>query len=331
MNQIIREIDTSSKVSRPTIQEMDDLLGHAFPILDHGFVRVMDYMGDDGSVVQAARVSYGAGTTKKSRDAQLIDYLMRHWHTTPFEMCELKLHVKLPVFVARQWIRHRTASINEMSARYSILNKEFYFPRIEDMNSQSKVNNQGRGEILDPEDAQEALGLIRDDAVDAYSLYELLLAEPTPENEEDKGGFGLARELSRMVLPMNAYTEFYWKTDLHNLLHFLRLRVDLHAQYEIRVYAEFIERVVAAWVPQTYTAWVMHRKDAITLSVKQQSMFASLLVNPESQALIEAYKNFDPDDLVIKMGGSYSKGEWAEFLKNLDLIQTNAQRLLSKA
>jgi thymidylate synthase (FAD) len=240
---------------RPTVAAIEELLYEPIPCLDHGFIRVVDYMGDDGAVVQAARVSYGKGTRKTSDDRGLVRYLMRHRHTTPFEMAELKLHVKLPIFVARQWIRHRMASINEYSARYSVLDREFYLPRPEDLAVQSRDNKQGRGETLTAEQAAQVLHLLRRDAEQSYQSYESLM------NEHD-----LARELARMDLPVNYYTQWYWKIDLHNLFHFLSLRMDRHAQYEIRVYAEAIGAVVAAWVPLCWEAFVDYRRDGVSFS-----------------------------------------------------------------
>ena len=230
---------------------LEDHLYRAVPVLDHGFVRVIDYMGDDAAIVQAARVSYGQGTKKSRDDSGLIRYLMRHWHSTPFEMCEIKLHVKLPVFVARQWIRHRTANVNEYSARYSILDREFYVPAPEHLAAQSTVNNQGRGEVLQGEEAARVLETLKDDAGRAYDHYEAML------NQD--GQQGLARELARMNLPANVYTQWYWKIDLHNLFHFLRLRADPHAQYEIRVYAEAMCDLVKSWVPAAYSAFEDYR------------------------------------------------------------------------
>ncbi|NCM97998.1 MAG: FAD-dependent thymidylate synthase, partial [Rhodobacterales bacterium] len=241
----IAEIETARATQAPTLRAvspgMEALLYRAIPVLDHGFIRVIDYMGDDGAIVQAARVSYGAGTKHVQNDAGLIRYLMRHWHSTPFEMCEVKLHVKLPVFVARQWIRHRTANVNEYSARYSILDREFYIPAPENLAAQSVVNNQGRGEVLSGAESARVLEILKSDAGQAYDHYEEMLSQD--------GQQGLARELARMNLPMNIYTQWYWKTDLHNLFHFLRLRADAHAQYEIRVYAEAIAACVRDWVP----------------------------------------------------------------------------------
>jgi thymidylate synthase (FAD) len=240
---------------RPTVPALEEMLFTPLPCLDHGFVRAVDYMGNDGAVVQAARVSYGSGTKKVSEDRGLIRYLMRHRHTTPFEMCELKLHVKLPIFVARQWIRHRTASVNENSGRYSILDREFYLPRPEDLAVQSTNNKQGRGEALDADTSAEVLRLLRRDAEQSYDTYEALLDT-----------HHLARELARMNLGVNYYTQWYWKIDLHNLLHFLSLRIDPHAQYEIRVYGEAIAALTAAWVPLVWEAFQDYRVGAVTLS-----------------------------------------------------------------
>ncbi len=243
---------------RVTAPGLEERLYEAVPVLDHGIVRVIDYMGDDGAIVQAARVSYGQGTKKVSDDSGLIRYLMRHWHSTPFEMCEIKLHVKLPVFVARQWIRHRTANVNEYSARYSILDREFYIPAPEQLASQSKINNQGRGAVLEGEEAAKVLETLKNDSTRAYDNYEAMLSQDGQE--------GLARELARMNLPANIYTQWYWKVDLHNLFHFLRLRADPHAQYEIRVYAEVICDLVKAWVPAAYSAFEDYRLNAAHVS-----------------------------------------------------------------
>jgi thymidylate synthase (FAD) len=239
---------------------MEARLYTAHEVLDHGFVRVIDYMGDDAAICQAARVSYGKGTRSVQNDEGLIRYLMRHWHSTPFEMCEVKFHVKLPVFVARQWIRHRMANVNEYSARYSILDREFYIPAPQQLAAQSTQNNQGRGEVLEGEEAQRVLDLLRDDAMRSYDHYEAMLSQD--------GQQGLARELARMNLPANIYTQWYWKTDLHNLLHFLRLRADAHAQYEIRVYAEVMCEIVADWVPAAFAAFRDYRMDAVSLSAQ---------------------------------------------------------------
>jgi thymidylate synthase (FAD) len=250
---------------RATAPGAEALLYTPHPVLDHGHVRLIDYMGDDAAICQAARVSYGRGTKSVQNDEGLIRYLMRHHHSTPFEMCEIKLHVKLPVFVARQWIRHRTANVNEYSARYSILDREFYIPAPEHLAAQSDINNQGRGEVLQGEEAQRVLDLLRDDASRAYDHYENMLSTAQSDGKPQKG---LARELARMNLPANIYTQWYWKTDLHNLFHFIRLRADAHAQYEIRAYAEVIAAITKAWVPLAYQAFVDYRQGGVQLSAQ---------------------------------------------------------------
>ncbi|MEM8870706.1 MAG: FAD-dependent thymidylate synthase [Pseudomonadota bacterium] len=275
---------------RATVPAMEARLYTRHDLLDHGFVRVVDYMGDDAAIVQAARVSYGAGTKHVSNDAGLINYLMRHWHSTPFEMCEIKLHVKLPVFVARQWIRHRTANVNEYSARYSILDREFYIPAPDHLAAQSTVNNQGRGETLQGEEAARVLDMLRRDADRAYDHYEAMLSQD--------GQAGLARELARMNLPANVYTQWYWKVDLHNLFHFLRLRADPHAQYEIRVYAEEICRIIADWVPLAYAAFEDYRLGGVQFSAKGLNALKRMLAGEE----LDAEK------------AGMSKGEWRELV-----------------
>ncbi len=241
--------ETVTPTRRATVPALEEILYEPVPVLDHGFVRVIDYMGDDSAVVQAARVSYGKGTRQVSGDRGLIRYLMRHRHTTPLEMCEIKFHVKLPVFVARQWIRHRTANVNEYSARYSILDREFYIPAPEHLAAQSSANRQGRGAVLEGADAERVLSILRDDAGRAYDHYEEMLNEDADGAPRDPDKPGLARELARMNLSVNIYTQWYWKIDLHNLLHFLSLRADAHAQYEIRAYAEAMFDVVRRWAP----------------------------------------------------------------------------------
>src|SRR5580700_8616833 len=256
----------SAETHRPTVPALEALLFQPFNVLDHGFVRVIDYMGDDAAIVQAARVSYGRGTKRVSEDAGLIRYLMRHRHSTPFEMCEIKYHVKLPIFVARQWIRHRTANVNEYSARYSILDREFYIPAPEHLAAQSAVNRQGRGDVLDGAEAAHVLDLLREDATRTYDHYAEMLNEDEAGAARDPSRQGLARELARMNLTLNTYTQWYWKTDLYNLFHFLSLRADAHAQYEIRAYAEAMLRSVEAWVPLACQAFRDYRLGAATLS-----------------------------------------------------------------
>ena len=244
---------------RATVPALEDLLYQAIPVLDHGFVRVIDYMGDDAAIVQAARVSYGKGTKRTRDDAGLINYLMRNQHTSPFEMCELKVHVKLPIFIARQWIRHRTASVNEYSARYSVLDTEFYVPEPENLAAQSAGNRQGRDEVLGAGEAAEVLDMLREDAVRAFEHYHAMLNRDEGDREIDASKRGLARELARMGLPLSTYTQWYWKVNLHNLLHFLQLRADAHAQWEIRAFADVLLNVVEKWVPLTHRAFMDYR------------------------------------------------------------------------
>ena len=266
-HQEIRDARTrQSATLRPTVAALEEILFEPIELLDHGFVRVIDYMGDDDSIVQAARVSYGRGTKKVSEDRGLINYLMRHWHTTPFEMAEIKLHVKLPIFVARQWIRHRTASINECSARYSVLDREFYLPDETQLKAQSAVNRQGRGEGLSPEESRQILALLREDGERTYANYTWMLNEDETGAVIDTSRDGLARELARINLTLATYTQWYWKTNLHNLMNFLRLRADSHAQYEIRVYADAMTDVMARWVPLSHEAFLEHRLGAATFS-----------------------------------------------------------------
>jgi thymidylate synthase (FAD) len=262
---------------RPTVPELEEILYEPLPVLDHGFVRVVDYMGDDAAIVQAARVSYGRGTRKVSEDRGLINYLMRHRHTTPFEMCEIKYHVKLPIFVARQWIRHRTANVNEHSARYSILDKEFYTPAPEHLAVQATTNRQGRGAAIEGEVAQRVLELLRRDAERAYSGYAELLNEDSSGAPIDPTRPGLARELARINLSLGFYTQWYWKIDLHNLMHFLSLRADQHAQYEIRAYAEVILGTLERWVPMAYAAFLEYRMNAAMISATGLAVIRRLL------------------------------------------------------
>jgi len=266
-----------NKTKRVTAPELETILYEAIPVLDHGFIRVVDYMGDDSSIVQAARVSYGKGTKKVSTDAGLIKYLMRHWHSTPFEMCEIKYHVKLPIFIARQWIRHRTANVNEYSARYSILDKEFYLPAPENLATQSQNNRQGRGDILEGEQAKQVLEILKKDAEQTYNNYELMLNERYDESIIDKNQTGLARELARMNLTLNTYTQWYWKTDLLNLMNFLRLRADDHAQYEIRAYADTMLDTLKKWVPITYEAFMDYRVGGTEVSAKGKAVLQKLI------------------------------------------------------
>lgn len=263
-------------IARVFVAALDEVLGRPFAVLDEGFVRVIDYMGDDAAIVQAARVSYGKGTRRVQEDRALIRYLLRNSHTTPFEMCEIKFHVKLPIFVARQWIRHRTANVNEYSARYSVLDKEYYLPAAEHLATQSTGNRQGRGAVLSAGDAARVLALLREDAERCHAHYEEML---------DENGCGLARELARINLTLATYTQWYWKIDLHNLLHFLGLRADAHAQYEIRVYAEAMLETLRRWVPLAHAAFVKNRLGAVTLSAPALAVVCRMLAGEQiSQA-----------------------------------------------
>ena len=272
------EIARSSlaETRRPTVSDLEEILFEPIPVLDHGFVRVIDYMGDDAAVVQAARVSYGKGTRKISDDAGLINYLLRHRHTTPFEMCEIKYHVKLPIFIARQWIRHRTANVNEYSARYSILDREFYIPTEDHLAAQSHSNRQGRGNSLVGQEAKRIMDILREDAQMTYDHYIDMLNEDEEGNVIDDNKEGLARELARMNLTLNTYTQWYWKVDLHNLLQFLSLRNDAHAQYEIQVYANAILKTVKRWCPITCQSFIDHRVEGVTLSGKAMEVLKKL-------------------------------------------------------
>ena len=275
--EILDQKSQSNNTKRVTSFELEKVLYDAIPVLDHGFIRVIDYMGDDSSIVQSARVSYGKGTKKVSTDDGLIRYLMRYRHSTPFEMCEIKYHVKLPIFIARQWIRHRTANVNEYSARYSILDKEFYLPAKDQLAAQSQSNRQGKGDVLQGKQAEEVLNILKDDATRTYNNYEKLLNERFDGTKIDENKIGLARELARMNLTLNTYTQWYWKTDLLNLLNFLFLRADDHAQYEIRVYAQTMLETVKKWVPITYQAFMDYRVGAAEISSKGLKVIKSMI------------------------------------------------------
>jgi len=298
---------------RPTVPALEEQLYRLHHVLDHGFVRVIDYMGDDAAIVQAARVSYGAGTKAVSDDRGLIRYLVRHRHTTPLEMCEIKLHVKLPIFIARQWIRHRTANVNEYSARYSILDREFYLPEPDHLAAQSSTNRQGRGDTLTAEQSAHILHLLRRDATQAFDTYEDLINDDGDGNPAREDAPQLARELARMNLTLNTYTQWYWKCDLHNLLHFLSLRIDSHAQYEIRVYAEVIAELVKAWVPHAWEAFSDYRLGAVTLSAQEVAVVRKVFGWIPSR---------DPAALLASEleGSGLSKREISEFSAKLGLV-----------
>jgi len=291
-SQIAEARASLSNTRRPTVPALEQRLFEVIPLLDHGFIRVVDYMGDDAAVVQAARVSYGRGTRAVSEDRGLIRYLMRHRHSTPFEMCEIKFHVKLPIFVARQWIRHRTANVNEYSARYSVMDREFYLPAPEQLAAQSGTNRQGRGGVLEGDLARRVLDVLRDDATRCFDGYEWML---------DEEGAGLARELARMNLTLNTYTQWYWKVDLGNLLHFLSLRADAHAQYEIRVYAEAMLGVLEDWVPAVAEAFRDYRLGAVTLSAQMLAVVRRMLAG----------------EAVTQADSGLSAREWRELLAQI--------------
>ena len=300
--QEIEELRAEANVTRRvTSPGLEQILYEVLPVLDHGFVRVLDYMGDDGAVVQAARVSYGKGTRKVREDQGLINYLMRHRHSTPFEMCEIKYHVKLPIFVARQWIRHRTANVNEYSARYSILDREFYVPKPEHLAAQANRNRQGRGDVLTGEDNARVLDLLRQDAQQAYAHYQEMLNLDDNGEVLDDGRTGLARELARMNLSLNYYSQWYWKIDLHNLLHFLSLRADDHAQFEIREYADVMMETVKQWVPQTFAAFQDYRMAGANLSAKGLAVVKRMLAGED----------------VTQEESGISKREWIELMAQL--------------
>jgi thymidylate synthase (FAD) len=295
----------SGKTLRPVSQELEKILYQPFKVLNHGFVRVVDYMGNDSAVVQAARVSYGHGTKKVNADKALINYLIANRHTTPLEMCEIKFHIKLPIFVARQWIRHRSASVNEYSARYSIAEDEFYLPQAGHLSAQSKINHQGRDEskILNKAEQKRVLEILKEDALKSYEHYLEMINQDKDGNIIDQQKEGLARELARMNLPLGCYTQWYWKIDLHNLLHFLKLRCDLHAQYEIRVYAQLILNIVKKWVPHCFAAFIKHQKEGKNLS----------------GPALEVIKKMLKGKKVTQEESELSLREWSELEKILEL------------
>ena len=321
--------EEQQETRRATVPAVEEILYQPLQVLDHGFVRVVDYMGDDAAIVQAARVSYGRGTKRTRDDQGLINYLMRNAHTSPFEMCEVKLHVKLPIFVARQWIRHRMANVNEYSARYSVLDREFYIPEGDQLAIQSATNNQGRGQIsageqltlgsvpapeagpqqgtrrrtarertaqvqrarATQEETQRVQESMRADANWLFEVYEQLIDD------------GFAREVARIGLPLSTYTQWYWKTDLHNLLHFLALRGDPHAQWEIQEYARVILDIVERWVPLTANAFHRYRIGGARLSAEGLSAVKRMLAGEEI------------DSTTLEM----SPREWRELKETLGL------------
>lgn len=272
--------------ARPVSPGAETRLNEEIRVLDHGFVRLVDYMGSDAAIVQAARVSYSGGTSTVRDETGLIRYLMRHHHTTPFEMCEIKLHCKMPIFVARQWIRHRTASVNEVSARYSVLDSEFYVPAEDQIQPQSQTNKQGRDGNFTSSEVAHIQNLLMSMAKESGQKYNTLLDA------------NLARELARMSLTLNTYTSWYWKTDLHNLFNFLKLRMDPHAQYEIRVYAEAIAWIVKQWCPVAWQAFLDYRLHAATLSAQAVLVLRRMLEGEIVPAHMSGLNRREYDDLL---------------------------------
>ena len=237
------------------VPEAEEILDKEYPVLDKGFVRLVDYFGGDQRIVQSARVSYGEGTKSVSQDGALIDYLLRHQHTSPFEQVVMTFHVKMPIFVARQWVRHRTGRMNEVSGRYSIMKDEFYVPAEDKVSPQSTDNKQGRAsEAFDKETADKIIAQLEEGQKAAYESYNELIDS------------GLAREIARINLPLSLYTEFYWEMDLHNLFHFLKLRLDSHAQYEIRVYAQVILEMCRKVAPMATESFINHMNEGVNFS-----------------------------------------------------------------
>ncbi len=278
-----------------TTPEAELLLDQEIPVLDKGFVRLVDYMGSDQRIVQAARVSYGSGTKTVRQDKGLINYLMKHDHTSPFEQVILTFHAKMPIFVARQWVRHRTARLNEISGRYSIMKDEFYLPADDQLRTQSLDNKQARSDtVLGSEISEKFLSTMREDQKTVYANYEEMIES------------GLAREIARANLPLSLYTEWYWQIDLHNLFHFLRLRLDSHAQYEIRVYAEAMAKCAKAVAPMAYEAFEEHRLNAVKFSGSEcQELMNLMQGNPvtlegknlaEFEKKLEMMKNLSADN-----------------------------------
>ena len=287
-----------SEAGRLSVPAAEEILGKEFPVLDHGFVRLVDYMGGDDSIVQAARVSYGKGTKKISEDRGLIRYLMRHRHTTPFEMVELKFHAKMPIFVARHWIRHRTASVNEYSLRYSEPENEFYIPKPEEVRFQSVTNRQGSSEEkVSEETAQKVIDFLSSTSEDSMGKYQSM-------NKDN-----IARELARIGLPINIYTQWYWKIDLHNLFHFLSLRADPHAQWEIREYAKIMGEITRSVAPNAYESFQDYVLNSINFS------------GPEMQAMKQILSGVNLSELESLAKGFPTKREGIEFLEKMKVFQ----------
>ncbi len=272
------------------VPEAENVLDKPFQVLDHGFVRLVDYLGGDARIVQAARVSYGEGTKTLREDGALIDYLLRNRHTSPFEQVILTFHVKMPIFVARQWIRHRTARLNEISGRYSVMRDEFYLPDPSEVRYQSRRNKQGRGEEVPEALRERVIGLLQEEARRAYTTYEGLLED------------GVARELARINLPLSLYTEMYWQIDLNNLFHFLRLRLDWHAQYEIRAYGDVMARLAQAVAPRAFEAFEEHILYGGSFSRSELNALRSALDLDKLHKALEGMRTSKRDEFLNKLG-----------------------------
>lgn len=253
------------------VPEAEAILDKEYPVLDKGFVRLVDYFGGDQRIVQSARVSYGEGTKTVSQDGALIDYLLRHQHTSPFEQVVMTFHLKMPIFVARQWVRHRMGRMNEVSGRYSIMKDEFYVPEAEKIQPQSINNKQGRAdEPFEAEKANQIITQLEEGQKTSYENYSNLIEE------------GLAREIARINLPLSLYTEFYWEMDLHNLFHFLKLRLDSHAQYEIRVYAEVLLEMCKKVAPMATESFLNHMAGGVNFSGEEMEALRAVLAGKEN-------------------------------------------------
>jgi thymidylate synthase (FAD) len=258
------------KMAHCIVDEAEKILDKEFQVLDKGFVRLVDYYGSDQRIVQSARVSYGDGTKSVSEDAALIDYLLRHQHTSPFEQVVFTFHLKMPIFVARQWVRHRTGRMNEVSGRYSIMKDEFYVPEISCIAKQSKSNKQGRGEIFSADEAESFRSEFQESQKKSYAEYSEMVEK------------GVARELARINLPLSLYTEFYWQMDLHNLFHFLKLRLDSHAQYEIRAFSERILEIAKIVCPLASSSFENVMKESVTFNGEEMEALRKILDGKEN-------------------------------------------------
>ncbi len=279
-----------NETKRLTVPEAEEMLGKEYKCLDNGFIRLMDYMGGDASIVQAARVSYGDGTKKTSEDRHLIRYMLRQGHTSPFEMVEFKFHCKMPIFVARQWIRHRTANVNEYSGRYSIMPEQYYLPELEDVKTQSVTNRQGTSDVgLPAATAEEFLKHLKEVSEHAFKIYNQAI---------DKN---IARELSRINLPLSIYTEWYWKNDLHNTLHFLKLRLEKHAQAQIRVYAEKMAEMVKAVAPLAWEAFEDYVLNSTRLSAQETEAINKILRGEDKDAAMDGLSKREKNEILPKL------------------------------